>query len=544
MNKKQKITIIAIAFALILVFSGITYAYFTSFTPSETGSTIVAKGGTMNIVYANGSGNITMENIYPKEEAWVNKVFTITGENSTELAMSYKIYLQTTSNSFNLGDLTYSISGTSTNSSDTLVTQNNKNISKAGALLLGVGTFKSKTATHSYNLRIFYKETNEDQNNGQGKSYTGYVKLENETDLAYDCLMVQDPTPDRTDVPTFNGNYPKDAFEEVYFKNTSNVPSNAIDSWDASAKQNGSVMAYILDEDNDGLYELYIGQDGGVIANPNSARTFNYFTKVTKYDFTYYDTSKATTMLLMFSNNTSLETIDVSNLDTSNVTNLMAAFQLDGKLKEINGVNNWNTSKATSIQNIFYGCTELTSIDLTGWNTSNIQNFSAMFERDNKLATIKGIEDFDTSSATNLSYIFKNTAIESLDLSKWDVSNAQHLTALFRASKLKTLTGISNWDVSNAYYMHYMFDLTNIDTIDISNWKTNGNLKYTTFMFSNANISNIYMNNMTFDTVTNNTDMFKNSTIGNIYVKDATVKTWIEARLTEAGKTSNVQIAS
>lgn len=117
MNKKQKITIIAIAFALILVFSGITYAYFTSFTPSETGSTIVAKGGTMNIVYANGSGNITMENIYPKEEAWVNKVFTITGENSTELAMSYKIYLQTTSNSFNLGDLTYSISGTSTNSS-------------------------------------------------------------------------------------------------------------------------------------------------------------------------------------------------------------------------------------------------------------------------------------------------------------------------------------------------------------------------------------------------------------------------------------------
>ena len=42
MEKKNKIIIIAISFALVLLFSGLTYAYFTSATSSESGSTIVA----------------------------------------------------------------------------------------------------------------------------------------------------------------------------------------------------------------------------------------------------------------------------------------------------------------------------------------------------------------------------------------------------------------------------------------------------------------------------------------------------------------------
>lgn len=69
MEKKQKIIIVAIAFALVLVFSGVTYAFFTSFTPSETGSTIYAKGGSMSVIYDNGSGDISIENIYPRKAA-------------------------------------------------------------------------------------------------------------------------------------------------------------------------------------------------------------------------------------------------------------------------------------------------------------------------------------------------------------------------------------------------------------------------------------------------------------------------------------------
>ena len=55
MEKKNKIIILAITFALVLLCSGLTYAFFTSATPGESASTIVAKGGQMNVVYDNKS---------------------------------------------------------------------------------------------------------------------------------------------------------------------------------------------------------------------------------------------------------------------------------------------------------------------------------------------------------------------------------------------------------------------------------------------------------------------------------------------------------
>ena len=178
MEKKQKYILIAIAFALVVLCSGLTYAYFTSATPSESGSTIVAKGGTMNIKYDNGSGNIIVENIYPREAEWVNKTFTITGNNTTDLSMDYTVYLITKNNTFDSEALTYSISGTSTVLGDTLISQTNEVIPNSGSITLGTGIFKSKTATHTYSLKIYYKETGENQNNGQDKSYAGYVNLE------------------------------------------------------------------------------------------------------------------------------------------------------------------------------------------------------------------------------------------------------------------------------------------------------------------------------------------------------------------------------
>lgn len=45
MKKSQKIIIVAIFLALVVLCSGLTYAFFTSSTPSESGSTIFAKGG-------------------------------------------------------------------------------------------------------------------------------------------------------------------------------------------------------------------------------------------------------------------------------------------------------------------------------------------------------------------------------------------------------------------------------------------------------------------------------------------------------------------
>lgn len=321
MQKKYSKLIIFYVFCVCLIVTiGLSAAFFSSINNNESASTIYAKGGTMTVTYANGSGTITMENIYPREEAWVNKTFTVTGKNTTDLEMEYKVYLVISRNGFATGDLTYSISGTTTNSADTLISKANQPITKNGEILLGLGKFMSKNATHSYSLKLFYKETGEDQNNGQGQSFSGYVTINSLSSLAYNSLTSQTNN-SGSESYVFNGPITKTQVEAVSFAATTSVPVNAIDSWDASEKLNNSVVAYTLDEDNNGLYELYIGQEDGVVASPDSRNLFNSYSSLKNIDLSNLDTSNITDMSYMFYYS-SADELDVSNFDTSKVTNM------------------------------------------------------------------------------------------------------------------------------------------------------------------------------------------------------------------------------
>ena len=374
MEKKQKLIILLIALSLVLVCTGLSFAFFTSISNNESASTIYAKGGRMSIKYANGSGNIVMENIYPREEAWVNKEFTVTGNNSTELDMEYRIYLKTTSNGFNAGDLTYSISGTSTNIGDKLVEKANQPLAKTGELLLGKGIFKSKTATHSYNLRIFYKEKNVDQNNGQGKSFTGYVSIDNGSSLAYDTLVTQ--TGSSSDLPAFNGPITRSEVKTITFTSSSKVPANAIASWDAGEKQDGTIMAYLLNKDENGLYDLYISQDGKVVLGKNASGLFSGYNQTSS--------------------------LDLTNLDTSNVTNMYEMFR-NSKATSIKGLDNFDTSNVTDMSYMFQ-YSQATTLNLSSFDTSNVTDMSDMFQ--NSQATTLDLSSFDTSKVTDMSWMF------------------------------------------------------------------------------------------------------------------------------------------
>ena len=59
--------------------------------------------------------------------------------------------------------------------------------------------------------------------------------------------------------------------EKLTFSSNDKVPEEAVQGFDLSEKQNKSVMAWYTDKDKNGLYEMTIGQDKGVVANSNSA---------------------------------------------------------------------------------------------------------------------------------------------------------------------------------------------------------------------------------------------------------------------------------
>ena len=136
----------------------------------------------------------------------------------------------------------------------------------------------------------------------------------------------------------------KNEIEAIYTVNYSDCSSDAIDSWDASAEGNGKVMAWITDVDKDNLYELYLGQDGGVVAPQNSRMLFAKYANVEIMNLDFLDTSGTTKMQRIFGGMSGLKELHISKLDTSKVTSMKAMFS---------------------------DCTSLTNIDISNFNTKN-----------------------------------------------------------------------------------------------------------------------------------------------------------------------------
>ena len=95
-NKLITMVVIVTIVSILLVFGGITYAYFTAF--NNQGSTAVATidTGKMLITYNDGTDNILPVNdIQPSSKILVDKTFSLTGTNTTSgLIMPFKIYLE------------------------------------------------------------------------------------------------------------------------------------------------------------------------------------------------------------------------------------------------------------------------------------------------------------------------------------------------------------------------------------------------------------------------------------------------------------------
>ena len=102
---------------------------------------------------------------------------------------------------------------------------------------------------------------------------------------------------------------------------------------------------------------------------------------------------------------------------------------------------------------IFYnGCKALTSIDTTGWNTSNVTDMSYMFSSCSALTNLD-VSNWDTSKVTNMSYMFMRCkSLTTLDVSNWDTSKVTNMKYMFGwCNKLTTITGVIDMKSCTSY---------------------------------------------------------------------------------------------
>ena len=259
----------------------------------------------------------------------------------------------------------------------------------------------------------------------------------------------------------------------------------------------------------------------------NMSLMFIYCKNLKELDLSKFNTSNVTNMKSMFACCESLEKLDLTSFDTSKVTNMYALFAQCYKLKDLN-LSSFNTSKVTNMAGMFQCCISLVTLDLSSFNTSNVTDMQVMFISQKqygemKLEEIKGIENFDTSNVTNMRGMFQLcTSLKELDLSKWDTSKVTDMKNMFYKCSSLVILDLSNFDTSNVTSMDSMFHFCEgLTSLNVSNFDTS-NVTSMKYMFYNSkSLTSLDISSFNTTKVTNMYSMFSQlHNITTIYVSE------------------------
>ena len=154
------------------------------------------------------------------------------------------------------------------------------------------------------------------------------------------------------------------------------------------------------------------------------------------------DITKAGCMFYSCSNITE---IDFSEFNASQVTYMEYMFHGCSSLISID-LSNFNNNLVTSMSYMFYGCSSLTSIDLSNFNQNSLTSMSYMFNRCSNL-TFANFSNFNTSQLVKMDYLFYSCSkLISVDLSFLYALKANDMTYMFNGCSSLISLDLSHFD--------------------------------------------------------------------------------------------------
>ena len=202
----------------------------------------------------------------------------------------------------------------------------------------------------------------------------------------------------------------------------------------------------------------------------NMYAMFVYCSSLQTLDLSGFDTSNVTNMSAMFHKCTSLQTLDVSGFDTSNVTDMSMLFYECKSLQTLD-VSGFDTTNVTSMLWMFFGCSSLQTLDVSGFDTTNVTTMKGMFQRCSSLQTLD-LSGFDTSNVTDMSLMFSGSSgLETLELSGFDTSNVTNMSSMFEDCASLLTLDLRGFNTSNVTNMYRIFaNCSSLQKLDLSSF--------------------------------------------------------------------------
>lgn len=303
----------------------------------------------------------------------------------------------------------------------------------------------------------------------------------------------------------------KNSITKIVFQNQISNIDNALYSWDVSENENGTVMAHLVQNEDNSTHTVYIQGNNLIVAPINSSFLFCNFTKLeTIENSEYFDTSKTTNMMAMFQDCNNLKSLNVSNWDTSNVTTMRVMFFGVRNMTNID-LGSWDTSKVTDMAGMFQGCENLSTINVSGFKTSNVTTMRVMF-LDTQITSID-LSSFDTSKVTDMAGMFQNCKkLSTIDVSGFKTSNVTTMRAMFCETPITSID-LSNFDTSKVTDMSWMFlNCRQLISLDLTNFNTQNVLEMARMFSGDTSLSSVNLSSFNTSNVKNMNEMFNSCT--------------------------------
>ena len=138
-------------------------------------------------------------------------------------------------------------------------------------------------------------------------------------------------------------------------------------------------------------------------------------------------------------------------------TSCFSWFQDFNKLEQIEGIENLNTTNVTEMGSMFYGCSQLTSLDVTHFNTANVVHMTNMFVNCSSLASLD-VTHFNTENVANMGSMFDGcSSLTSLDVTHLNTANVFAMYSMFSGCSSLTSLDVSHFNTKNVEYIMNIF---------------------------------------------------------------------------------------
>ena len=161
--------------------------------------------------------------------------------------------------------------------------------------------------------------------------------------------------------------------------------------------------------------------------------------------------------------------LNVTATDTPNLTgatSLSAMFRDATSLIGNSSFNNWNTSTITDMSAMFRGAVSFNQ-PLSSWNTSNVTNINHIFYGASSFN--QDINNWDVSKVTNIQGVFRDAPQFNKPLNNWNTGAVTTMHSVFWGATAFNQP-IGTWNTSNVTTMNHMFRQASNFNQPIGDW--------------------------------------------------------------------------